>query len=417
MAETANKLEKVISKHNKPLKNTHLDDSQSSTTSQISSTSKNSNSSSKQTKIPRRIKSQSSVKTKTKNRKLGNSMDKESKSSKKMTIAQQNKLKVQLTEYCNALDPVYSLTPSYTSSIESNDIAKVPEAMDDNVETSSNSLKNYIKQPNFTLDKFKSNEIVNFQQEQQQNIPLRVRFEETPNIQFHFMNNYISQSILFPIRVQHSLAKAELLKHFIVDRQYITHLENMRSFYFLLDCGFARNLTHALFERIINTNVSEVLFDQKILNSIMCHARCACVQRLSYKQRVYLSFIPMEKLPQLSDVHILDCVSMTYEAKWPLNILMPTKVTDKYDEVFQFLIKVHRGEWILRQVFMVSSYNKIRKLVNDFVFFFWLEFEIIEASIWPPIRANAAVPAVSKIATDATRDDAFHANFSELRRR
>jgi len=119
----------------------------------------------------------------------------------------------------------------------------------------------------------------------------------------------------------------------------------------MLDGEFGRNITEGLFEKLYDAN-----FPMELIN---CHT----LQVLVYKALDYstkfqensdcLSFRinNLPKIFDLGDPDVLDCISLTYKTGWPLNILLPSDTISRYDEVFKFLLKLHRISWVLQNIF------------------------------------------------------------------
>uniref|UniRef100_A0A1Y1L2S9 Gamma-tubulin complex component 6 n=2 Tax=Photinus pyralis TaxID=7054 RepID=A0A1Y1L2S9_PHOPY len=162
---------------------------------------------------------------------------------------------------------------------------------------------------------------------------------------------YLQQSILFPLSAQLKLVTNELLKFFINDQQYLKHLTSLRNFFFLLDGEFGRNITENLFIRLYDVNFPIDLINVHTLTVLVYKALDYSTKLQNNSQ--FLSF-RINALPQvfdLGDPDVFDCISLTYKTSWPLNILLPSDTIAKYDEVFKFLLKLHRISWVLQNVF------------------------------------------------------------------
>ncbi|KAK5641064.1 hypothetical protein RI129_009611 [Pyrocoelia pectoralis] len=162
---------------------------------------------------------------------------------------------------------------------------------------------------------------------------------------------YLQQSIMFPLGVQLKLVTNELLKFFINEQGYLKHLASLRNYFFLLDGEFGRNITENLFIRLYDVNFPIDLVNVHTLTVLVYKALDYSTKLQSNSQ--FLSF-RINDLPQvfdLGDPDVFDCISLTYKTSWPLNILLPSDTIAKYDEVFKFLLKLHRISWVLQNVF------------------------------------------------------------------
>lgn len=149
------------------------------------------------------------------------------------------------------------------------------------------------------------------------------------------------------------LVNTELLRYFIEDLQYLKHLESLRNYFLLQDGEFGRNMTEGLFEKLydadfvvdlINFRTLELLVHQALNSSSKCQENATCI---SFK---------INNLParfNLGDLNVLDCLSLSYRVSWPLNVLLPSDTIGKYDEVFKFLLKLHRISWVQKKIFQV----------------------------------------------------------------
>ncbi|XP_030746020.1 gamma-tubulin complex component 6-like, partial [Sitophilus oryzae] len=160
------------------------------------------------------------------------------------------------------------------------------------------------------------------------------------------------QKRLIPLLTQLKLANNEILKYFIEELKYLKHLESLRSYFFLQDGEFGRNITENLFEKLYNANFPLELINCRTLQHLVFSAldNSSRFQENSN----YLSF-KINSLPKcfdLGDPDVLDCLSLTYKVKWPLNILLPSDTVSKYDQVFKFLVKLNRVSWVLKKIFL-----------------------------------------------------------------
>lgn len=177
--------------------------------------------------------------------------------------------------------------------------------------------------------------------------PMRVPLADVADIQVLTLDNYIRRSLMLPLEVQISLLRSDLLKHFIVDQRFLTHLEQLRNYYFLLDGEYCIRMTRDLFKSLYAGGERAVYGFPARTQSFMADlpedgdiVMRLCVNSLS-------------KGLDLSNINAFDGISLSCDVKWPLNILLPRDTMGKYDEIFKFLLKVHRVAWVLRNIFMV----------------------------------------------------------------
>jgi gamma-tubulin complex component 6 len=136
--------------------------------------------------------------------------------------------------------------------------------------------------------------------------------------------------IFFLCVAQTSLVNSALLKFFLQEKELLSHLKSLRSYFFLLDGDFGWNITSMLFRHIYQVASPVDLLNSITLNSILSKAlNCADpnIDRLSFG----VKYIP----PQFSFTSplLLDCIMLQYKVAWPLNIIFTDAALRKYDDV------------------------------------------------------------------------------------
>ncbi|XP_069680648.1 gamma-tubulin complex component 6 [Periplaneta americana] len=162
------------------------------------------------------------------------------------------------------------------------------------------------------------------------------------------INIALQKSILIPLQIQTSLVNSALLKLFFEDQELLSHLHSLRSYFFLLDGEFGRNVTGLLFERMYQVSRPVDLLNCVALNSILNKALTRPdpnVDRLSFD----VKYIPPHF--SFSSPLLLDCIALQYKVSWPLNIILTEAALHKYDDVFGFLLRLRRISWVLEEDF------------------------------------------------------------------
>ncbi|KAK4874696.1 hypothetical protein RN001_014056 [Aquatica leii] len=175
--------------------------------------------------------------------------------------------------------------------------------------------------------------------------------QDAKTVSTNCLKLYLQQSILLPLTAQTKLVTNELLKYFIKDQMYLKHLNSLRNYFFLLDGEFGRNITNNLFKKLYDVNFPMDLINIHTLTVLVYKAIDYSTKLQDHSQ--CLSF-RVNDLPQVFDLgnpDVFDCISLTYKTSWPLNILIPSDSIAKYDEVFKFLLKLHRISWVLQKIF------------------------------------------------------------------
>lgn len=131
-----------------------------------------------------------------------------------------------------------------------------------------------------------------------------------------------------------------LLKFFLQDQELLSHLNSLRSYFFLLDGEFGRNMTSMLFERVYQVASPVDLLNCVTLNSILSKALTRPdhnMDRLSFG----VKYIPPHF--SFSSPLLLDCIMLQYKVSWPLNIIFTNAALQKYDDV-SILSSLQKGK-------------------------------------------------------------------------
>ncbi|CAH1116129.1 unnamed protein product [Phaedon cochleariae] len=180
----------------------------------------------------------------------------------------------------------------------------------------------------------------------------RVTRKQAAGVTTNCLKLFLHESMQIPLVAQIKLINNELLRYFIEDLGYLTHLHSLRDYFFLQDGEFARNITDNLFHKLYESAAPSELINCRILQDLMFGAMDMSCRNQSNTH--FLSF-RINSLPScfdLGDPSVLDCLSLTYRVQWPLNVLLPTDTVGKYDEVFKFLLKLNRLSWVLKKTFL-----------------------------------------------------------------
>ncbi|XP_044759477.1 gamma-tubulin complex component 6 [Coccinella septempunctata] len=177
-----------------------------------------------------------------------------------------------------------------------------------------------------------------------------VSVEDVENIKPMCLKMFLGQSLSYSLVVQSKLVSSELLNYFVEDLRYLQHLRNLRNYFFLQDGEFGKTITDILFQKLYSVKFPIELINCRVLSYIIHGSlddsnKTEGIDNLSFK---------INSLPDcfnLCDVDVLNCLSLTYKVEWPLNILLPKDAVAKYNDVFKFLLKIKRMNWILKKMF------------------------------------------------------------------
>ncbi|CAG9863087.1 unnamed protein product [Phyllotreta striolata] len=180
----------------------------------------------------------------------------------------------------------------------------------------------------------------------------RIDEKEAEGVFTNSLGLFLRECVRMPLVTQTKLINEEMLRYFVEDLEYINHLSSLRDFFFIQDGEFGRHITDKLFTRLYEADVPSELINCRILKDLVFDAL-----DMSYKKQKFTSYLSFKinNIPtcfDLGDPNVLDCLSLTYKVDWPLNIVLPSDVITKYDEVFRFLIKLSRVSWVLKKIFL-----------------------------------------------------------------
>ncbi|XP_045477666.1 gamma-tubulin complex component 6 [Harmonia axyridis] len=175
--------------------------------------------------------------------------------------------------------------------------------------------------------------------------------EDVENIKPMCLKMFLSQSLSFSLVVQLKLVSSELLNYFIEDLKYLQHLKNLKSYFFLQNGEFAKTITDILFQKLYNVKFPIELINCRVLSYII-HGSLEDSNKTDGFENLSFKINNLPECFNLCDIDVLNCLSLTYKLDWPMNILLPCDAIAKYNEVFKFLLKINRMNWILKKMFM-----------------------------------------------------------------
>ncbi|KAL0280596.1 UNVERIFIED_CONTAM: hypothetical protein PYX00_001845 [Menopon gallinae] len=178
--------------------------------------------------------------------------------------------------------------------------------------------------------------------------------------------NLARKSVLIPLQVQEEIANEALFNHLLKEENLLLHLDALRNYFFLNDGEFSRRLTHNIFATLAKCTEPSQFFKRSTLNKIVyealnftIHSNEPCVQNVSFE------IVQMPEFLSHASHDVLSPFELSYQVKWPLNIILTEKALGKYKRVFHFLLKLKRINWTLNENFSYLSYSCRDKRVNS----------------------------------------------------
>lgn len=187
-----------------------------------------------------------------------------------------------------------------------------------------------------------------------------ISLSEFSDIKMITFTKRLQASIVIPLSTQLQILNNEIFKIFLCDLKIINHFRSLRHFYFLMDGEFGSSICDGLISRLEQGSNPKELFYFNTLSMILENAlgtSALCddsnADRLSFN---------VNSIPDKFDLTAPDAfgdLSLCYQVKWPLNLIINSEVLDHYATIFRYLIKVRRMSWILEE-----SMNHLKSLVK-----------------------------------------------------
>lgn len=170
-----------------------------------------------------------------------------------------------------------------------------------------------------------------------------------------YFDLHASQSLLLPLNTQSKLVGTYLMQNFLIDFEIIKHLRTLMNYYFFFNTEYKFSLTTRLFKLLYRVDFPKQVFNYKVLHDIMEMALSTSTQSLHFTERISLQLVEVPLVLELQSARLLNCLSLTYQVDWPLNIIITDNILVKYNKIFQYLLKLRRVQWALNDMFNVSD--------------------------------------------------------------
>ncbi|KAJ9586854.1 hypothetical protein L9F63_019536, partial [Diploptera punctata] len=168
------------------------------------------------------------------------------------------------------------------------------------------------------------------------------------SINMSFISINLQKCILVPLKIQAELVNNALLKLFLEKEDLLSHLHSLRSYFFLIDGEFGRNVTGALFEHMYHASAPADMLNSVVLNSLL-YKSLPQTDPNAERLRFHIKYTPSHFT--FSSPQSLDCIMLQYKVGWPLNVILTPAALGKYNDVFGFLLRLRRISWVLEEDF------------------------------------------------------------------
>lgn len=187
-----------------------------------------------------------------------------------------------------------------------------------------------------------------------------ISLSEYSDIKMITFTKRLQASIVIPLSTQLKILNNEIFKIFLCDLKILNHFRSLRHFYFLMDGEFGSNICDGLISRLEQGAIPKELFNFHSLNMILENALGSSASGDdSNADRVSFN---VNTIPEKFDLTTADAfgdLSLCYQVKWPLNLIINSEVLDHYATIFRYLLKVRRMSWILEE-----SLNHLKSIVK-----------------------------------------------------
>ncbi|OWR42859.1 hypothetical protein KGM_207871 [Danaus plexippus plexippus] len=162
----------------------------------------------------------------------------------------------------------------------------------------------------------------------------------------------LQRSVMLPLTYQLEVVNNSILTHFLVNLDMYEHLRSLKDYFFLMDGEFSRSICHNLFSKLTKTLNPQELLNFATLHNILDKALGSSISHIhKFSENLSFSITDLPLSFHHSSPDVLQCLSLTYSVKWPLNIMLSHEALLRYAKVFQFLIKMRRIFWVLSEDF------------------------------------------------------------------
>lgn len=162
---------------------------------------------------------------------------------------------------------------------------------------------------------------------------------------------FVQRSLLLPIRTQCQMVNRSLMTLLTgPDHRFMQHLEALRQYLFLDNGAFSHSLVSNIGRRLGQITRIQQLINVPSMNFILQSALNSVQANEYYASR--LSFYTKEATGSVSNSQLeaLECFTLRYRVRWPLNLILTEEVMDDYSQIFSFVLQLRLAAWALEDV-------------------------------------------------------------------
>jgi hypothetical protein len=198
--------------------------------------------------------------------------------------------------------------------------------------------------------------------------PLRVWLEHSISPLIHVQ--YVNQDILhfsFIVFSRSQLVNRALLNYFFDELKLLTHLKNLRAYYFLATGRFGLAFCSELSQILLNNDDVQIIYRINSMRQILYTALDQAGELNNLIDILQLtSKINIPNSLSLLDSTLLDYFELNYAIQWPLNIVISDDILEKYKIIFRFLLRILIVKQVLNEIWvMLKSCKDTIELKNQ----------------------------------------------------
>jgi len=167
----------------------------------------------------------------------------------------------------------------------------------------------------------------------------------TSNFLIHFSSNLFLRS---------QLVNRALLNYFFDELELLSHLNNLRAYYFLATGRFGLTFCSELSRILLSNDDVRVIYHVNSMRQIL-YTSLDQEGKLNNSIDILqlTSKINIPNSLSLLDSTLLDYFDLNYTIQWPLNILISQDMLEKYKIIFRFLLRILIVKQILNEIWVM----------------------------------------------------------------
>jgi hypothetical protein len=150
------------------------------------------------------------------------------------------------------------------------------------------------------------------------------------------------------------LVNRALLNYFLDELNLLSHLNNLRAFYFLATGRFGLAFCSELSRILLSNDDVRVIYHVNSMRQIL-YTSLDQAEELNHSTDILhlTSKVNIPNSLSLLDSTLLDYFDLNYSIQWPLNILISSEMLNKYQIIFRFLLRILIVKQILNEIWVM----------------------------------------------------------------